>query len=265
MTHISPEDLCLLLVEPSPTQRKVIVKELNNEGIYNIDFANDISATLDALGQREPDLIISSLHMPDGSATELLKSLKTHSTWQHIPFMLVSSETRKAQLEIFKQSGVVAILPKPFTKAHLGKAINATLDILSPQELQLDLYDVQDIRILVVDDSRLARNHIRRVLQNLGAQHITEAQDGAEALAILEDNLFELIVTDYNMPQVNGQELTEKIRASERHSHIPIMMVTSEANDAHLATVSQSGVNALCDKPFEPETVKRLLFQLLEQ
>ncbi|WP_462174312.1 response regulator [Pseudoalteromonas xiamenensis] len=265
MDYISPEDLFLLLIEPSLTQRKVIVKELNGEGIFNIDFADSIASTLEALEQRTPDLIVSSLHMPDGSATELLSTLKAHELWHQIPFMLVSSETRREQLEIFKQSGVVAILPKPFTKAHLGKAINATLDILAPQELQLELYDVQDIRILLVDDSRLARNHIRRVLTNLGAQYITEAEDGAEALAILEEQLFDLIVTDFNMPEVNGQELTERIRASDRHSHIPVMMVTSEANDAHLATVSQSGVNALCDKPFEPETVKRLLFQLLEQ
>ncbi|CCQ12372.1 Chemotaxis regulator-transmits chemoreceptor signals to flagelllar motor components CheY [Pseudoalteromonas luteoviolacea B = ATCC 29581] len=265
MDHISPEDLCILLIEPSTTQRKAIVKELNGEGISNIDFADSIVSTLEALQQRAPDLIISSLHMPDGSAIELLTKLKNDENYHHIPFMLVSSENRKEELEIFKQSGVVAILPKPFCKAHLGKAINATLDILAPQELELDLYDVQDIRILLVDDSRLARNHIRRVLTNLGAQHITEAEDGAQALAILDEQMFDLIVTDYNMPQVNGQELTEKIRASDKHSHIPVMMVTSEANDAHLSTISQSGVNALCDKPFEPETVKKLLFQLLEQ
>ena len=127
------------------------------------------------------------------------------------------------------------------------------------------MYDVQDLRILIVDDSRLARNHIRRVLVNLGANRFTEAEDGELAIQMLNTQMFDLIVTDFNMPNVNGKELTEYIRNSGAHSHIPILMVTSEANDTHLANVAQSGVNALCDKPFEPEVVKQLLYSILEQ
>ena len=77
--------------------------------------------------------------------------------------------------------------------------------------------------------------------------------------------LFDLIVTDYNMPQINGKELTEYIRNSSEHSHLPVLMVTSEANDTHLSNIAQSGVNAMCDKPFEPHTVRKLLYQLLDQ
>jgi two-component system chemotaxis response regulator CheY len=178
--------------------------------------------------------------------------------------MLISSETRKHALETFKQSGVIAILPKPFTRENLGKAINATLDILSPQELELELYDVHDIKVLIVDDSMLARNHIRRVLTNLGIQHFTEAVDGQKAIAALNDKMFDLIVTDYNMPEVNGQELAQFIRNESHQSHVPILMVSSEANDTHLANIAQSGVNAMCDKPFEPKTVKKLIYQLLD-
>jgi two-component system chemotaxis response regulator CheY len=264
MNELLSADLAILLVEPSPTQRKVITKELKDEGILHIDFADSINDAKAQLVNNIPDLIISCLHLPDGSAVDLQHYLNHELSEYAIPFMLISSETRKAQLEIFKQSGVIAILPKPFNKQHLGKALNATLDILSPQELELDLYDVQDLRILIVDDSRLARNHIRRVLTNLGAHRFTEAEDGAQAIEILQTQMFDLIVTDYNMPQVNGQELTETIRTSDEHAHIPVLMVTSEANDTHLANIMQSGVNALCDKPFEPESVKRLIYQLLE-
>jgi two-component system chemotaxis response regulator CheY len=111
----------------------------------------------------------------------------------------------------------------------------------------------------------LARNHIRRVLTNLGANRFTEAEDGEQAINFLNEQMFDLIVTDFNMPNVNGQELAEYIRNSGEHSHIPILMVTSEASDTHLTNIAQSGVNALCDKPFEPELVKQLLHTILEQ
>ncbi|CAM3933034.1 response regulator [Pseudoalteromonas byunsanensis] len=265
MNELLSADLAILLIEPSPTQRKIITKELQGEGILHIDFADSIADAKAQLESSIPDLIISCLHLPDGSAVDIQHHINNDLSEYSIPFMLISSETRKEQLEIFKQSGVIAILPKPFNKQHLGKAINATLDILSPQELELDLYDIQDLRVLIVDDSKLARQYIHRVLTNLGASRFTEAEDGAQALEILQTQMFDLIVTDYNMPQVNGQELTESIRNSDKHAHIPVLMVTSEANDAHLSNIMQSGVNALCDKPFEPDTVKKLIYQLLEQ
>ena len=123
---------------------------------------------------------------------------------------------------------------------------------------------MHDVRVLVVDDSRLARNHIRRVLSNLGMQHIVEAEDGKQAIQQLQQQMFDLVVTDYNMPEVNGRELTEFIREHSTLSHIPVLMVTSEANDTHLSNIAQSGVNAMCDKPFEPEAVKQLLYRLLD-
>lgn len=265
MNELLSSDLSILLLEPSQTQRRIISNELQEEGIRNIESVDTLAGAIESLNNSKPDLVISALYLPDGEALTLLQHIHTELADHQLPFMLVSSETRRVQLEAFKQSGVVAILPKPFNKTHLGKAINATLDILSPEELELDLYDIQELRILVVDDSRLARNHIRRVLNNLGATRISEAEHGAEALTILEESMFDLIITDFNMPEVNGQELAEAIRNSNEHNHVPILMVSSEANETHLANIAQSGVNALCDKPFEPQVVKQLIYQLLEQ
>lgn len=264
MTSLSPADLHILLVEPSLTQRNVIIKELNLEGITQIEDAKSQSEAIEKIKLSTPDLVISTLHFSDGSALDLLNTIKNDASIDDIPFMLISSDTRKSSLETFKQSGVIAILPKPFTKENLGKAINATLDILSPDELELELYDIHDIRVLIVDDSMLARNHIRRVLKNLGIQYFIEAEDGQQAISILDESMFDLIVTDYNMPEVNGQELAQYIRNESHQSHVPILMVSSEANDTHLANIAQSGVNAMCDKPFEPNTVKQLIYQLLD-
>ena len=100
--------------------------------------------------------------------------------------MLISSEYRPEKLEEFKQAGVVAILPKPFEPVHLQRALNATLELLNTDELNLELFDVHDVRVLLVDDSKTARRHIRRVLEKMGLQHITEAENGANALSALQ-------------------------------------------------------------------------------
>lgn len=264
MQTLSPGDLNIMLVEPSAMQRKVVIQQLQKEQVEAIDQAQNCQQALDRIRTVTPDLVISALHFEDGTGLDLLQAIRNDAALEELPFMLISSETRREQLEQFKQSGVVAILPKPFNRQHLGNAINSTLDLLSTEELELELYDIDRLRVLVVDDSRMARKVITRVLTNLGVVNISEAADGSEAIVKLGQQTFDLVVTDYNMPEVNGLELTEHIRQSDSYSHLPVMMVTSEANDAHLSHVAQSGVNAIADKPFEPEFVKRILARLLE-
>lgn len=265
MSHLSPNELSILLVEPSDTQRRIIIQHLQQEGIVSIQTAANIEEAKAVVGRHKPDLIASAMHFEDGTAIDLLSYLRVNGDYKDIQFMLVSSECRREQLEIFRQSGVVAILPKPFHAEHLGKALNATIDLLSHDELDLSHFDVHDVRVLVVDDSRMARNVIKRTIGNLGIKLITEAEDGAQAIELMRNNMFDLVITDYNMPSIDGLALTQFIRNESQQSHIPILMVSSEANDTHLSNVSQAGVNALCDKPFEPQLVKQLLFQLLEE
>ncbi|WP_299790416.1 response regulator [uncultured Shewanella sp.] len=265
MHTLSPGELSILLVEPSDTQRKIISSRLTHEGICNIQAAKSISEAMEIIARHQPDLVASAMHFDDGTALDLLKQLKQADEYRDIQFMLVSSECRREQLEVFRQSGVVSILPKPFSSEHLGKALNATIDLLSQDELDLAHFDVHNLRVLVVDDSKMARNIIRRTISNLGLQLITEATDGEQAIEIMKQNMFDLVITDYNMPSVDGLALTQFIRNDSQQSHIPILMVSSEANDTHLSNVSLAGVNALCDKPFEPQLVKQLLYQLLDE
>ncbi|MBV1790042.1 response regulator [Marinobacterium sp. D7] len=265
MSRINTDDLHILLIEPSSTQRKIITQQLTGEHVGAIDAVSTQAEAMTFLRRLRPDLIISSLYYEDGSADQLLRQIRSSTALSDLPFMLISSERRREQLEIFKQSGVVAILPKPFNREHLTKALNATLDLLDQDDIELEMFDVDSLRVLVVDDSRMARRHIMRVLGNLGICHLIEAEDGREAIERLQREMVDLVVTDYNMPEVNGAELAEFIRQSALHAHLPIMMVTSEANDAHLRNISQSGVDALADKPFEPNMVKQLLVRLLDR
>ena len=175
------------------------------------------------------------------------------------------SENSICKLDEFEQAGVDAILPKPFEPINLSRGLNASLQLINTDELDLNYFEAQHVRVLLVDDSRLARNHIRRVLEGMGLSKVMEAENGAHALTLLKDNEFDLVITDYNMPEMDGRELSEFIRFNPATTHIPIIMVTSESSSSpHMANIQQTGVNALCDKPFESDEVKAMLVRLLD-
>jgi len=100
-------------------------------------------------------------------------------------------------------------------------------------------------------------------LENLGIEHFLEAEDGRQAVELLGGNFVDLVITDYNMPEMDGKELVEHIRKQSWQSSVPILMVTSEQNTSRLAAVEQAGVSAICDKPFEPSSVKAMIEKAL--
>ena len=264
MHNLNISDLHILLIEPSDTQQKIIKNMLVDQAITHVTCVHDLATAKAEIQHHAPDLIISAMHFSDGVSIDLLTYLKSQPDTADISFMLVSSEDRLEKLEAFKQAGVVAILPKPFALIHLKRALNASLQMINTEEVELSSYDIVDVRVLVVDDSLIARNHNVRVLQGMGLAKIEQAENGSQALTLVKDQEFDLIVTDYNMPEMDGRELSEFIRFNPSTAHIPIIMVTSESiNSPHMANIQQTGVNALCDKPFEPEEVKRMLIALL--
>jgi len=264
--QVDISDLSILLVEPSKTQAKVIQKHLLDEGVSVVEVSSTGEEALESLLNYQPDLIISSMYLPDMTATNLVEQVKSSAKLKDIPFMLISSETRFSALDPIRQAGVVAILPKPFGKDDLNRALRNTVDFIDPEELTLEHYEIEAVRVLVVDDSSMARKHIVRVLNNMGITLITEAKDGKQGIEIFsqEETNFDLIVTDYNMPEMDGKELIEYIRTELDNAFIPILMVTSEENETRLSNIQQAGVSGICDKPFEPQTVKEMLFRVLD-
>ncbi len=255
--------LSVYLVEPSGIQAKIIIGHLNALGIGKVRVLGSGSAVLAAMREERPDLVISAMYLPDITGTELITTMRAETALADIAFILISSETRPQSLEAVRQAGVCGILPKPFAASQLRTAIASTLDYLRNDDDQSSDLDLESLRVLLVDDSPSARKFMRRVLENLGIAHFTEAEDGREAVAILADTQFDLVVTDYNMPEMDGAALVEYIRKQSWQSSVPILMVTSETSQARLAAVEDAGVSGICDKPFEPAVVRRILAKVL--
>jgi two-component system, chemotaxis family, chemotaxis protein CheY len=257
-------DLIVYLVEPSATQAKAVTALLAQLDVHNVQRFDSAEAMFARLHQAPASLVVSAMYLPDMQGTELVQRLRDNPATEHTPFILISSETRPQVLEPVRQSGVCGILPKPFTEQQLRMALRATLDYLDGDApLSLDDVDIESIKVLLVDDSASARKFIRHVLENLGIQHFMEAANGREAVVVLADAMVDLVVTDYNMPEMDGKALVDYIRQKSWQTSVPILMVTSEHDAGRLAAIEEAGVSGICDKPFEPATVKALLTKIL--
>lgn len=256
--------LLIYLVEPSPLQAKVISAMLARRGGLDVRRFAEAGEALAAAASEPPGLLISALYLPDMPGTELVQRMRNDPALAHTPFILISSETRPQILDPVRQSGVCGILPKPFTEAQLDTALRATMDYLDQDStLDVEEVDLTSLKVLMVDDSPSARRFMRRTMENLGIRHFVEASNGVEAVAIMADTAFDLVVTDYNMPEMDGKGLLDYIRNNSWQSSVPVLMVTSESNEGRLAAVEEAGVSGICDKPFEPRTVRALLTRIL--
>jgi two-component system chemotaxis response regulator CheY len=119
------------------------------------------------------------------------------------------------------------------------------------------------MRVLIVEDSTTMRRIIRNNLKFAGYSDAIEAANGVEALACLETNQIDLVLTDWNMPEMNGIEFVTALRADERHKKVPVLMITTEAERDKIMTAVAAGVSNYIVKPFDAETLKKKIEQIV--
>ncbi|GGO75583.1 response regulator [Marinobacterium nitratireducens] len=258
------DSLLVLVVEPSRVQRHIIADALRGLGVRHIEPFDSGTAALERMRRETPDIVLSSMHLPDMTGTELVTTMRRESSLADITFLLVSSETHYRYLEPVRQAGAIAILPKPFDRDELRTALQSTLLYLNDSDAEPpEIDDFEHLRVLLVDDSGMSRRYLAQLLQNLGIRCLHQAGDGAEALRIMRTETFDLVVTDYNMPHINGEELVTHIRHHSEQPSVPVLMVTSEQDSSRLAAIQAAGVSAICSKPFGYDNAKQLIQQLV--
>lgn len=121
------------------------------------------------------------------------------------------------------------------------------------------------MKILVVDDFSTMRRIIRNLLRDLGMNNSEEADDGATALPMLKTGKFDFLVTDWNMPIMEGIDLVRAIRADPDLRDLPILMVTAEARREQIVAAAEAGVNGYIVKPFTAQTLEQKIAKIFER
>lgn len=122
-----------------------------------------------------------------------------------------------------------------------------------------------DVRFLIVDDFSTMRRIVRNLLKELGHADADEAEDGSAALHKLRNGKFDMVITDINMPNMNGFELLTQIKSDDKLKHIPVLMVTAEARKEDIIAAAQGGAAGYIVKPFTKATLEEKLTNIFRK
>ena len=119
--------------------------------------------------------------------------------------------------------------------------------------------------ILIVDDSNAMRSVIRKIISMSGfrVDGCFEAGNGREALSVLSSNWVDVILSDINMPEMNGLEFLETVRSHDLYHHIPVIMVSTEGSTERIQEAFENGARGFIKKPFLPEDIRKVLYQVV--
>ena len=122
-----------------------------------------------------------------------------------------------------------------------------------------------DLRFLIVDDFSTMRRIIRGLLKEIGYTDADEAEDGVAALQKLRNSRFDMVVSDINMPNMNGFQLLAQIKQDDKLKHLPVLMVTAEARKEDIVLAAQTGAAGYIVKPFTKATLEEKVQKILQK
>jgi two-component system chemotaxis response regulator CheY len=125
--------------------------------------------------------------------------------------------------------------------------------------------EAQNIKFLVVDDFATMRRIVRNLLKESGYNNVEEAEDGAIALGMLKSNKFDFVISDINMPNMNGFEMLRQIRGEASMKTLPVLMVTAEAKKEDIINAAQCGASGYIVKPFTKATLEEKLTKIISK
>lgn len=121
----------------------------------------------------------------------------------------------------------------------------------------------KDLKFLIVDDFSTMRRILRNLLKEVGYENVEEAEDGNQAFHKLQIMAFDFVITDINMPNMNGFQLLKSIKTEDKLKHLPVLMVTAEARKEDIVLAAQSGAAGYIVKPFTKATLEDKLKVIL--
>ena len=122
-----------------------------------------------------------------------------------------------------------------------------------------------DLKFLIVDDFSTMRRIVRGLLKEIGYNNAEEAEDGSVALNMLKNGKFDFVVSDINMPVMNGFELLASIKKEDTLKHLPVLMVTAEARKEDIVRAAQDGAAGFIVKPFTKATLEEKVQKIMQK
>jgi len=261
--------ITVLIVEPSRVQASIIRNYLQEQSLVVVETATNGTDAIELVRSLRPRAVVSTMYLSDMSGVDLAQQIRSEIKTNAPGFVLITSETDDGESASLSKLNRVLMLPKPFNASQIKEALNLVTgaprlqphagDSRGANQNAAEARGRSYLRVLVVDDSTTARIQVRTVLQGLGFTQFLEVPDGAHAIAVAARESCDLIVTDYNMPLMDGRALVSYLKHNPATAAIPIIMVTTETEPRVLDPVRKLGVAAIVEKAFPANVVGPLL------
>ncbi len=228
--------------------RKILVKILNKLGYSNVCEAEDGAQALKQLSEASFDLLITDWDMPRMSGLQLIKELRANPDTVDVPIIVSTSRSGQDEVIEAMDAGANDFISKPFNDVELQAKIESV---------------VKSVNVLIAEDSTSMMGVVKKMLGDMGYCNVYEAYDGAKAWELLCEGRFDLLITDWNMPNMSGLELVEHVRADPDMADMPIIMSTSRSNHEDVIEAMKSGVTNYVSKPFKPSQLRDKIAQVM--
>ncbi len=227
------------------------------EGGYSFAFAQNGVEALRMYQQERFDLVISDRRMPIMGGLELVRRLKGMDPGAKI--MVMSGGISSAETLEFLNSGALCVMEKPFDQAGLKNAVAAALSVSSfakERPANEGLRGRKSLNVLFVDDDLAIRESMSDVLPMMG--HTCKvASDGKEALEMLAAEPFDVVISDFHMPNMSGLEMLKVIR--KERPDFPVIMAFAATGDDDVEIVMEAGASAVLNKPMDLDKLERAI------
>jgi len=252
----------ILIVDDSAVVRKSLTKLLEEVGA-NVTAAEDGEKGLEIALTQSFDLIITDVEMPKLGGYALCLKLKNNPATRSIPVIILSTQDSDEAIERGFQSGATAYISKSEAMTQLKKTIEKVLDKSSFK---------QERTVLVVDDSKTIRFLVEKGLSEAGF-HVLTATNGKEGLDMVKVRTPDLILSDINMPEMDGIEFCKQIKTNSEWAAVPFVIMSSHSERSLVRGMIEQGATTYIVKPFNLDqlviTIENILsdhfLQLLEE
>ena len=254
----------ILILDESPLIRDMLKEGLESDSAEARAHDSSASGILDVI-HWNPDLIIAGVEIGviNGFQTALIIKMIPQSA--AIPIIIMSSGEKDTVCRKASDVGADFYISKD---SHVVENIKKIAqEIFSDNVVKSDKKDISGAgngKVMVVDDSSVMRTVITNMLKKTGVAEVCHAKNGEEALRVIEDNDIGLVLTDWNMPKMNGLDLIKALRSIKKYDDIPIIMVTTESAAHELDLAQSAGADGHISKPFSMEKIKEVIYSYSE-
>jgi len=257
-------DKSLLVVDDDENNRDILSRRLEKEG-YTVATASNGNEALQLLRFEQFDLVLLDVMMPGMDGYEVLLRIKADSNSLDTPVIMISAVKENNCVIKCLELGASDYLLKPYNmsvvKSRIWRCLGTWRGINNERNWQ---YSMRNSTVLIVEDDELNRDLLQRRVKQNGFQ-ASCVNNGREALEILENGQFVLVLLDLMMPGIDGIEVLKRMKSDKKYPQIPVIMVSALDDPASIAKCMANGATDYITKPFNATLLRTRIESVLKE